>query len=159
MTRLLTVLLMAMMMSSATLSDSARAEDSGIVISDAWAKPTLRGTRTGAVYLTLTNRGSASDHLVAISTPVAERAELHEDVMTKGVMSMKPVADLALAPGANVAITPGHYHVMLIGVRAPLAAGQSFPLTLTFDRAGPVEASVTVTRAPPMSGSMPMKMP
>jgi copper(I)-binding protein len=48
---------------------------------------------------------------------------------------------------------------MLIGVRAPLAAGQSFPLTLTFDKAGPIEVSVTVTRAPPMSGSMPMKMP
>jgi len=137
----------------------AQAEDSGIVVGDAWAKPTLKGTRTGAVYLTLTNRGSAADHLMAISTPVAERAELHEDVMTKGVMSMKPVPDLALAPGTSIAIAPGHYHVMLIGVRAPLAAGQSFPLTLTFDKAGPIEASVTVTRAPPMAGAMPMKMP
>jgi hypothetical protein len=137
----------------------AQAEDAGIVVSDAWARPTLKGTRTGAVYLTLTNRGSAADHLVAISTPVAERAELHEDVMTKGVMSMKPVPDLALAAGASVAIAPGHYHVMLIGARAPLAAGQSFPLTLTFEKAGPIGASVTVTRAPPMSGAMPMKMP
>jgi len=157
MTRILRMLLMIAVVAATVVP--AQAEDSGIVVGDAWAKPTLKGTRTGAVYLTLTNRGSAADHLMAISTPVAERAELHEDVMTKGVMSMKPVPDLALAPGTSIAIAPGHYHVMLIGVRAPLAAGQSFPLTLTFDKAGPIEASVTVTRAPPMAGAMPMKMP
>jgi periplasmic copper chaperone A len=156
MTRILSVVLMIAAVAAAV---PAQAEDAGIVVSDAWAKPTLKGTRTGAVYLTLTNRGGGTDHLVAISTPVAERSELHEDVMSKGVMSMKPVPDLALAPGASIAIAPGHYHVMLIGVRVPLTAGQSFPLTLTFDKGGPIEANVTVTRALPMSGAMPMKMP
>lgn len=157
MSKFLIVLVMAAAV--AALPVPAVAEDAGIVVGDAWARPTLKGTHTGAVYLTLTNRGDAADHLVALSTPVAERAELHQDVMTKGVMSMQPVPDLALAAGASLAIAPGHYHVMLIGVRAPLAGGQSFPLTLTFDKAGPIEVSVTVTRAPPMSGSMPMKMP
>ena len=157
MTKILSMLLM--IAAVAVCSMPAQAEDAPIVASDAWARPTLKGTHTGAVYLTLTNRGDAADRLIALSTPVAERAELHRDVMTKGVMSMEPVPDLALAAGASLAIAPGHYHVMLIGVRAPLAAGQSFPLTLTFDKAGPIEVSVTVTRAPPMSGSMPMKMP
>src|SRR5690349_4758055 len=84
-----------------TLAAPGLAGDSPIVASDAWARPTLRGTSTGAVYLMLSNRGSAADHLVGVSTPVAERAELHEDVTENGMMSMKPVPDLALPPGAS----------------------------------------------------------
>jgi len=131
----------------------AVADDAPIVASDAWARPTLKGTRTGAVYLMLSNRGAAGDRLVGVSTPAAERAEVHEDITADGVMSMKPVPELALPAGASTAIEPGRYHIMLIGVKAPLAAGQSFPITLTFAGAPPLEVSVAVTRTPPKSAS------
>ncbi|HKF73321.1 MAG TPA: copper chaperone PCu(A)C [Stellaceae bacterium] len=131
------------------------AGESPIVASDAWARPTLKGTRTGAVYLMLDNRGAAGDRLVGISTPVAERAEVHEDVTANGVMSMKPMPDLALPAGARTAIEPGHYHIMLTGVKVALSAGDSFPITLTFASAPPLEVSVAVTRTPPNSASAP----
>jgi copper(I)-binding protein len=133
----------------------AVADDAPIVASDAWARPTLKGTRTGAVYLILSNRGAAGDRLVGVSTPAAERAEVHEDVTANGVMSMKPVPELALPPGASTAIEPGRYHIMLTGVKAPFAAGESFPMTLTFARAPPLEVMVAVTRTPPKSASAP----
>jgi copper(I)-binding protein len=140
------------------------ADDSPIAASDAWARPTLKGTRTGAVYLMLSNRGSAGDHLIGISTPVAERAEVHEDVTESGVMSMKPTPDLVLPAGVSTAIEPGRYHIMLMGIKTPLSAGDSFPITLTFATAPPLEVSVAVTRTPPKSaserpGALPMKMP
>lgn len=146
------------------LASPGMADDSPIAASDAWARPTLKGTRTGAVYLMLSNRGAAADRLVGMSTPVAERAEVHEDVTTNGVMSMKPVPELALPPGANTAIEPGRYHIMLMGMKKQLSAGDSFPVTLTFAAAPPLEVTVAVTRTPPKSastapGSMPMKMP
>jgi copper(I)-binding protein len=146
------------------LASSVLADSSPIVASDAWARPTLAGTRTGAVYLMLSNRGSAPDHLVGVSTPVADRAELHEDMTENGMMSMKPVPDLALAPGGSAAIEPGRYHIMLIGMRKSVNVGESFPITLTFATAPPLEVTVAVTRTPPKSasatpGSMPMKMP
>jgi len=137
-------------------------EDSAIVASDAWAKPTLKGTRTGAVYLMLSNHGSTADHLVGASTPVADRAELHEDVTENGMMSMKPVPDLPLPPGGSTAIEPGRYHVMLIGMKKSVNVGESFPITLTFATAAPLEVDVAVTRTPPKSASAapgPMKMP
>src|SRR5215469_2340145 len=108
-----------------------------IVASDAWARPTLKGTNTGVVYLMLDNHGAAGDRLVGVSTPVAARAEVHEDVTANGVMSMKPVPDLALPAGARTAIEPGHYHIMLTGVKVALSAGDSFPITLTFASAPP----------------------
>ncbi len=144
-----------------TLVSPALAGESPIVASDAWARPTLKGTRTGAVYLMLSNHGSASDRLIGVSTPVAERAEVHEDVTANGVMSMKPVPELALPAGASTAIEPGRYHIMLMGMKKTLAAGDTFPITLTFASTPPLEVSVSVTRTPPKSAapSMPMKMP
>ena len=129
------------------------ADDSPIVASDAWARPTLKGTRTGVVYLMLSNHGATSDRLVGVSTPVAERADVHEDVTTNGVMSMASVPALDLPAGASTAIEPGRYHIMLIGIKAQLAAGESFPITLTFSSAPPLEVSVAVTRTPPKSAS------
>jgi periplasmic copper chaperone A len=143
------------MLALCALAASAFAADSPIVASDAWARPTLRGTSTGAVYLMLRNRGAAGDRLVGVSTPAAERAEVHEDVTENGVMSMRPVPELALPAGASTAIEPGHYHIMLIGVKAPLSAGQNFPITLTFASAPPLDVSVAVTRTPPKSASTP----
>jgi copper(I)-binding protein len=133
----------------AALPIAAIAVDSPIIVSGAWARPTLRGTRTGAAYMTLTNRGQVTDRLVSLSTPVADRAELHEEMMSGGVMSMKPVADLTLRPGTSVQIDPGHYHVMLVGLTMPLVAGESFSLSLTFEKAGAIVVTVPVTTMPP----------
>jgi copper(I)-binding protein len=134
-------------------ADPAWADDAAIIASDAWARPTLRGTSTGAVYLMLSNRGATGDRLMGVSTPVAERADVHEDVTANGVMSMKLVPELALPPRADTAIEPSRYHIMLIGVKTPLAAGESFPITLTFSSAPPLQVSVAVTRTPPKSAS------
>lgn len=136
-----------------TPATSALADGSPMVASDAWARPTLKGTRTGAVYLMLSNRGAAGDRLVGVSTPVAESAEVHEDVTENGMMSMKAVPALALPAGARTAIEPGRYHVMLVGMKKALSAGESFPMTLTFESAPPLEVSVAVTRTPPKSAS------
>jgi copper(I)-binding protein len=129
------------------------ADGAPIVASDAWARPTLKGTRTGAVYLMLSNRGATPDRLVGISTPVADRAEVHEDVTANGVMSMASVPALPLPAGGSTAIEPGRYHIMLIGMKSALAAGETFPMTLTFAGAPPLEVSVAVTRTPPASAS------
>jgi periplasmic copper chaperone A len=137
------------LMAAFFVAAASPAAEAPIAVSGAWAKPTLKGTTTGAAYLMLTNRGSASDRLIALSTPVAERAELHQDVVKNGVMSMQPVPSLTLAPGATAAIAPGKYHVMLIGVKQPLKSGDSFPLTLTFEQAGAVQVMVAVRAAAP----------
>jgi len=144
------------------LAGPGLADDPPIVASDAWARPTLTGTRTGAVYLMLSNRTATADHLVGVSTSVANRAELHEDVTENGMMSMNAVPDLLLPPGASMAIEPGRYHIMLIGMKKPVNVGESFPITLTFAAAPSLDVSVVVTRTPPKSASaapVPKKMP
>lgn len=127
-----------------------------IEVSNVWARAT--STANGAVYLTLTNHGTADDRLTGVSTPAASKAELHTTLVENGVMKMRPITDLTIKAGAKVEFKPDGKHIMVIGLKHALAAGDTFPLTLTFDKAGAVETVVKV-RKMGGSGHMPgMKM-
>ena len=132
-----------------------------IAIEHPFATPSLPGTSNGAAYfVALENTGTAADRLVSATTPVAARVELHTmNVDAKGVMRMREVDGIALAPGAKVLMKPGSgMHLMLIGVKAPLKAGTSFPMTLRFERAGSVDVSVVVQESKPSAASAPTHM-
>lgn len=60
-------------------------------------------------------------------------------------MRMREVTDgVAVAPGTTVKFAPGGYHIMLMGLKQPLKAGDRFPLTLKFAKAGSVTVDVQV---------------
>jgi len=124
----------------------ASADASGISVEGVWARASAGAATSGAIYLTLTDHGQA-DRLVSVSTPVAATAEVHESIDDHGVMKMRPVGNLALEPGKPVTFKPGGYHVMLMGLKAPLKAGDSFPLTLNFEHAQPMTVTVSVQAA------------
>jgi copper(I)-binding protein len=118
-----------------------------IAIGHPFATPSIAGTANGAAYLqSLENTGTAPDRLVRASTPAAARVELHTmSVDAQGVMRMREIDGIALAPNAKVQMQPGSgMHMMLVGLKAPLKEGTSFPMTLQFERAGTVEVTVVV---------------
>jgi copper(I)-binding protein len=108
-----------------------------------WARASAGAAKTGAAYLTITDQGQP-DKLTGASTPVADTAELHESMADMGTMKMRPLSGLALAPGKPVTLAPGGYHLMLMGLKAPLKAGDTFPLTLRFEHAAPLTVTVAV---------------
>ncbi len=127
------------------LAHDAKAGD--IAIAHPFATPTIPGTTTGAAYFAaLENTGTVADKLVRVGTPVAARVEIHAmSVDAQGVMRMREVDGIALAPKAVVRLRPGAgMHLMLIGLKAPLKEGASFPMTLEFEKAGRVEVEVKV---------------
>jgi len=119
------------------------AADDGVMVHEAWARASAGGATTGAAYVMLMG-GDKPDTLVSVSTPVAAMAQVHETTSDHGVMKMRPVADLPIPAGGMVTFAPGGYHVMLMGLKKPLVAGQTFPLTLTFAHAAPVTVDVKV---------------
>jgi periplasmic copper chaperone A len=127
---------------AALAGDMARVGD--LVIQDGWARATLGQLKTSAAYLTVINEGDAVDRLVAAASPAAERAALHTHLMEHGVAKMRPVDAIEVAPGAPIVLQPGGLHVMLMGLKAPLAEGETLPLTLTFETAGSVELELPV---------------
>jgi len=118
----------------------------GVQIDNAWARATPGRGTDGVVYLRIANTGSAADRLVAASTPVAAAATLHESKVEKGIMKMRALAAVPVAPGQTVELKPNGEHVMLTGLKQPLKQGDSFPLTLRFEKAGDVAVTVKVER-------------
>ena len=150
-------LLAAILLSSLTSAGNAQpmpGSQQGIAVSNAWARASAGAATTGAAYFTITDNASA-DRLIGASTPVAGKAELHESRNENGVMQMRAVPSLPLEPGKSVTLAPGGYHVMLMELKQPLKVGDSFPLTLTFEKAQAITVQVKIGAAgaaAPMQG-------
>jgi hypothetical protein len=132
------------------------AQQNGLKVEDAWSRAAAAG-RIGVVYLTITDTG-APDRLTGVASPVAASAGLHESFDDHGMAKMRDVAALPVAPGKAVTLAPGGYHIMLTGLNQALKRGDEFPITLIFEKAGRVDATVTVRNAaagPPMGRGMP----
>jgi len=84
--------------------------------------------------------------------------------MEGGVMRMRPLTAIDIPAGQTVTLSPGGTHIMLLGLTQPLREGQSFPLTLSFDHAGPRQVTVVIEKAGATgpggqaTGSLPMHM-
>ena len=117
-----------------------------INIAHPYARATSSGQPMGGGFLKLENSG-ADDTLLSASAEVAKAVELHLMSMEGDVMRMRQVQAIALPAGKTVELKPGGLHIMLMGLKAPLRAGDSFPLKLKFEKAGEVTVSMTVEAA------------
>ena len=136
------------------LASAAPAQTGQLEVSNAWARATPAKTENGIAYLTI--RSPTPDRLLSVSSPAARKAELNTMEMAGMVMKMRPLADLDIPAGQPVTLKPGGEHIMLIGLNGPLREGQSFPLTLTFEKAGAQEVSVAVEK-PGAAGPAPQR--
>jgi copper(I)-binding protein len=117
-----------------------------IEVRQAWSRATPGAAHSGVVYLTLHDKGAA-DRLIGVSTPVAGMAMLHESILESGVERMRMLDALPLPAGGTVTLHPHGLHIMLTDLKHSLERGESFPLTLTFEKAPPVTVTVPVLAA------------
>lgn len=140
---------------AATAAWAQAAAPGHIEIGHPYARPTREGQRVGGGFLTLTNKGVA-DRLLSAATPVADAVEIHSMVMDGDVMKMRQLDALALGPGQTVELKPGGYHLMLMGLKAPLRVGDQFPLTLKFEKGGEKVVTLRVETPSGEAPAMPM---
>lgn len=134
-------------------ADMGQQETRDIMIHAPWARATAGKLRNGAAYLTIVNQGKADDRLVAATSSISSRVELHNtQIDDKGVMRMREVRGIDIPAGQTVKIAPGGYHVMLVDLRDPLVKGESFSLKLRFEKAGEREVTVPVRGIRTMKG-------
>ena len=129
---------------AAILALASGASASSVMVMKAYARASATpGAETGAAYVSLMLHGEA-DRLVAVSTPAARMAGLHESRLVDGVMKMVPVDGIAVPANGMLEMKPGGYHIMLMGLAAPLKQGEEIELTLTFQKAGEVKVKAKV---------------
>ena len=110
-----------------------------IMIGHPYARATAPGQSVGGAFLTLDNRG-ADDRLLSATSEMARSVEMHSMSMDRTVMRMRQVDGVAAPAGKVIELKPGGLHIMLMGLKA----GDAFPLTLRFEKAGEVTVTVNV---------------
>lgn len=117
-----------------------------VIIAGAWARTSPMMATNGAAYMELT--ATVDDRLLSATASgiEADSIEVHEVAMDDdtGEMTMREVDGIDLPAGETVALEPGGYHIMFLGLAEPFEVGDSFDLILTFEQAGEVAASVQV---------------
>ncbi len=102
-------------------------------------------------FMAITNDGTEPDRLIGVESDIAAKSELHESrVDANGMGSMTPVEAIEIAPGATINLEHGGYHIMFMGLKAPLVEGQTVKGALIFERAGRVEIEFMID--PPGEG-------
>lgn len=96
-------------------------------------------------FVAVTNAGTEADRLIGVESDFAAKSELHESrVDESGMGSMTPVEAIEIPPGGTVSLEHGSYHIMFMGLKAPLTEGQLVKGALIFERAGRVEIEFMV---------------
>ena len=108
------------------LSASVHAGD--IQAEGAWSRATTPGQQTGMADVTITSSQAAT--LVGASSTAAATVELHSMTHEGGMMKMREVKAIELPAGKPVNLGENGFHLMLIGLKAPLKAGETIPVTL-----------------------------
>jgi copper(I)-binding protein len=130
---------------SVLLGPVIAAETGDIVVENAVIRAPVPTASVAAGYLTIINRADQDDRVMSIDTPSAERVEIHEMVMDGDVMKMRPVAGgLAIAAGEPLELKPGGLHLMIMGLTAPLVAGETVMVRLTFETSGAIDVPFAI---------------
>lgn len=133
----------AMLFSAQSFAHEYRIGD--VHIDHPYARASVPGQTSGGAYLTLENKSPAPDSLVSAKTTAADSVEIHTMSMENNVMRMREVSGIDLKQGEKITMQPGNgYHLMLLGLKAPLKAGDKVPLTLIFKKAGKIKLFVSV---------------
>ncbi len=114
-------------------------------VEQAWSRATPPSAKNGAGYLTIKNGGPTADRLLRAESPVAQHTELHQMAMKDGVMSMRELTEGAQVPAqGSLILAPKGTHLMFIELKHPLVEGEQIPLTLHFEKAGALTATLVV---------------
>ncbi|MDH0865755.1 copper chaperone PCu(A)C [Mitsuaria sp. GD03876] len=142
----------AAIVAGATLACAAQAQ---VTVTDPWIRATVAQQKATGAFMQLV--AAKDTRLVAVTTPLTPKAEVHEMAMQDNVMRMRQVPAVELPAGQLVALKPGGYHVMLLDLPRQVKAGETVALTLVFEDKTGARQSVEV-KAPVRALNATMKM-
>lgn len=129
----------AALISAAFVLPAAAQQVGDITVSNSWTRATPPGAKVAGGFMLLTNKGKTADRLVAMSSDISEKGEVHETTMADGVMKMREVEKgLEIPAGGSVELKPGSYHIMFMGLKKPVVAGETVKAKLKFEKAGEI---------------------
>jgi len=131
-------------------------DNNTLIVEEAYSMATTSVQKNGAAFFKITNNANKDQSIIAAESPIAEKTELHTHIMDGDIMMMREVEAYDIPAGQSVILKPMGHHIMLMGLKEPLKAGDSYPLTLTNDKEEEFTITVNVKNPAdvPMGGMM-----
>ena len=126
-----------------------------ISVTEAWARATMPGQKVSGAYMQI--RSDADARLIGVSSTAVPRVEVHEMKMDGDVMRMREVKAIELPKDKTVSLAPGGFHIMLMNLPKPIAAGDVIPLTLVVESGGKRQTLEVKAEARGVGNAMPMQ--
>ena len=117
-----------------------------VTVVEPWSHALPPNAPNGAAYFRVENSGDEADRIVSARTDIADTVEIHTHEMDGGMMKMRRVESVVVPAGGEARFKPHGLHLMLLGLKEPLAGGTSYALTVVFEKAGELDVSVDVKR-------------
>ncbi|MDA3875462.1 MAG: copper chaperone PCu(A)C [Halothiobacillus sp.] len=124
------------------------------VISGPWIPEQPPGAMASAVFLTMKNSSDQPEALIKATAPGFKAVQMHKSIQVDGMHRMIEEKEIAIPAHGETQLAPGGYHIMLIGPKNPLVAGDHVPLTLTFSDGTKETLQVPVKKRAAMTDMM-----
>jgi copper(I)-binding protein len=125
------------------------AQTAAVTIHDAWVREPMGNRNTTGAFAVVENTSDKPLAIVAASSDISDKVELHEMKNEGGMMQMSPVARIPVPAHGKVELKPGSFHVMLFDMKKKTADGDKITLTLTLDDGTKVSAEAAVRKPAP----------
>jgi copper(I)-binding protein len=121
-----------------------------VTIEGAWARATVPNQAATGAFMRLTAQKDVV--LTGARSPVAGIVEVHEMTMDKDIMRMRAAGRVPLRAGQTIELKSGGLHIMMMDLKKQIKAGESVPLTLSFEAA---DGTVSTVETNAMAGFAP----
>ncbi|MBU2924060.1 copper chaperone PCu(A)C [Colwellia sp. 4_MG-2023] len=119
-------------------------KNSTLVVEQAYIRATIPGTSISSSYMEIENQSDSTVSLLSVSSDISPRIEIHQHIMTDGMMRMRKLDSLAIESKARVKLQPSGLHLMIFDVATPLNPKEQVELTLHFSNNVSVTMEVPV---------------
>lgn len=117
---------------------------SSIKVQDPYVRATPPGLPNSAAFMTLVNTTANDISVVSASSNAAKAVELHTHDMKNGIMRMYQVPKIDIKANNKTTLQPGGFHIMFLGLKAPLKVDNKIELTLKLSNNEKINIIATV---------------
>jgi copper(I)-binding protein len=129
-----------------------------VSVTDGYVRAVPHGQPNSAAFMQLNNSGTENRALISAKSNISDVVELHTHINDNGMMRMRRVDKIDIKAGDITVLKPGGLHVMFIGLKQVLTAGEQVNLELVFDDDSHVTLALPVKAVAGM-GHKPMHQP
>lgn len=103
-----------------------------VEIDGAYARASIPNVPNSAAFFVIKNNSDKNIAITSANSDIAEKNELHTHIKENQMMKMMKIEKLVVPAKSSLELKSGGDHVMLIGLKKELKAGDEISLELSF---------------------------